>query len=76
MVILVTLIWAGGTSSAVLESILTKQDYWMERARILVEEENRALGGDLKFEGNELVASNVLVDAKQQEIDDGLFIDC
>jgi hypothetical protein len=46
-------------------------EYWTQRASILLEEEARMIGGDLVFEEKERLANQILMKAKQKEIDDG-----
>lgn len=73
-ILLLVLLTAGGLSCfRIVEKPSRDNDYWAERAKILKEEENSMLGGDLKFERKERIANEVLMSAKRKEVDDGLF---
>lgn len=71
-VVLLVLLIAGGSSCFRIVETSGANDYWSERAKILMDEENSMLGGDLKFEGRERLANEVLMRAKHKEVDDGL----
>lgn len=49
----------------------SETDYWALRGRILADESRSSLGGKLEFEYGERAANDVLMAAKQEEIDRG-----
>lgn len=53
--------------------VYSEDDYWTERAKILLTEEKMMLGGDLKFQYKERLANLVIMDAKHKEIEEGRY---
>ncbi|KAK0093288.1 hypothetical protein PV326_013908 [Microctonus aethiopoides] len=52
----------------VKSSAIFNTDYWTARASILRFEESLALGGSLRFENDERIANDILMDLKEKEI--------
>lgn len=59
---------------AVNSSAIFNTDYWTARASILRFEESLALGGSLRFENDERIANDILMDLKKKELTEGIYI--
>lgn len=49
-------------------------DYWTERAQILVAEQNSMLGGQLVLKNDERIVNDILMAKKRAEFESGLFL--
>ena len=52
----------------------TKEDYWSERAKFLLDEQSVEFGSDLKIRKIEKVVNQEIMKEKQREIDEGKYL--
>ncbi|XP_046482153.1 adenosine deaminase 2 isoform X1 [Neodiprion pinetum] len=67
-------IFIGTSIGAPASEPSSDDNYWAQRSRFLIEESQVSLGGRMHFEYGERAANNILMAAKEEEVDEG-FVD-